>query len=285
MMRLAILMPSRDEPRFAAIIGDWFERLAAPLRAAGADPVAVSWTDVGDLARFDAVTPLLAWSYHRDPSAWLGLLDRIEAAGLPMANPPAVLRWNTRKTYLAELEAAGAPVIPTLFVEAVTPEAVAEAHERFGGEIIVKPQISGGSFDTLRLSKGAPLEGGPAGPAMLQPFLPAITGEGELSLLYFDGLFSHAVGKVAREGDFRVQFQHGGRYQAISPPPEALEAAGQVLAAANRPLTYARIDLLRGADGVLRLMELEAIEPDLYLQHAHDGGAAYARAMMRALGG
>jgi len=120
---------------------------------------------------------------------------------------------------------------------------------------------------------------------MLQPFMPAITAEGELSLLFFDGVFSHAVAKMAREGDFRVQFQHGGRYQAIQPGADALKAATRVLEAAARPLTYARIDLLRAADGALQLMELEAIEPDLYLEHAPDGGAAFARAMVRAIEG
>jgi glutathione synthase/RimK-type ligase-like ATP-grasp enzyme len=283
-MRLAIFTPSPDEPRFAAIIGQWFERLAAPLRAAGIEPVAVSWTDPGDLARFDGVAPLLAWSYHRHQDQWLALLDRLEASGIPVANRAATLRWNTRKTYLAELEAAGAPVIPTLFVDHVTPEAVIEAHDRFGPEIIIKPQVSGGSHETVRLAAGADLAGGPAGPAMLQPFLPSVTAEGELSLLYFDGVFSHAVSKIAGRGDYRVQYQHGGRYQPLTPGADALKAADQVLAAGNRSLTYARIDLLRGADGVLRLMELEAIEPDLYLEHAPDGGAAFARAMIAAIG-
>jgi len=284
-MRLAILTPSPDEPRFPAIIGKWFERLAAPLRAAGVEPVAVSWTDPGDLTGFDGVAPLLAWSYHRHQEVWSALLDQLETSGVPVANTIEILRWNTRKTYLAELEAAGAPVIPTLFADQVTPAVIAGAHERFGADIIVKPQISGGSYETLRLTAGQDLAGGPSGPAMLQPFLPAVTGEGELSLLYFGGVFSHAVSKIAASDDYRVQYQHGGRYQPLTPGADALDAASRVLAAANRPLTYARIDLLRGADGVLRLMELEAIEPDLYLEHAPDGGAAFARAMVAGISG
>jgi len=284
MTRLAVLTPSPDEPRFAAIIGKWFERLAAPLRAEGVEPVAVSWIDPGDLAGFDAVAPLLAWSYHRHRRQWLALLDRLEAQGVVTANRVEALRWNTRKTYLAELEAAGAPVIPTLFVDRLTPEAVAEGHARFGPEIIAKPQISGGSYETVRLAAGQALTGSPTGAAMLQPFLPSVTGEGELSLLYFGGVFSHAVSKIASEGDYRVQYQHGGRYQPLTPGADALEAASQVMAAARRPLTYARIDLLRGDDGVLRLMELEAIEPDLYLEHAPDAGAAFARAVVAAVG-
>jgi len=284
MTRLVILTPSPDEPRFAMILDRWVGRLRPPLEAVGFVVEARPWTDVGSLSGADAVTPLLAWSYHREPDAWAALLDRLDREGVRVANPPDVLRWNTRKTYLAELEAAGAAIIPTLFADQVTPTILAEAHARFGPEIIVKPQVSGGSHATVRHRDGEPLAGGPDGPAMLQPFLPAITGEGEISLLYFGGAFSHAVAKIARADDFRIQFQHGGRYAAITPPDEALEAGAAVLKAAGRLLAYARIDLLRGEDGVLRLMELECIEPDLYLDLAPDGGAAFGRAMAGVVG-
>jgi len=284
MTRLIILTPSPDEPRFAMILDRWVGRLRPPLEAVGFVVEARPWTDVGDLSGVGAITPLLAWSYHRNPVGWASLLDQLDREGVRVANPTDLLRWNTRKTYLAELEAAGAPIIPTLFADAVTPAILAEAHARFGPEIIVKPQVSGGSHATVRHTDGAPLADGPDGPAMLQPFLPAITGEGEISLLYFGGAFSHAVAKIAAADDFRVQFQHGGRYQAITPPSEALEVGGAVLKAAGRNLAYARIDLLRGEDGVLRLMELECIEPDLYLDLAPDGGEAFAAAMARAIG-
>ena len=283
MTRLVILTPSPDEPRFVMILDRWVGRLRPPLESVGFVVEARPWTDVGSLSGIDAVTPLLAWSYHRDPSAWAALLDQFDREGVRVANPTDVLRWNTRKTYLAELEAAGAPIIPTLFADVATPTILAEAHARFGPEIIVKPQVSGGSHATVRHTDGAPLVDGPDCPAMLQPFLPAITGEGEISLLYFGGAFSHAVAKIARADDFRVQFQHGGRYQAITPPDEALATGDAVLKAAGRDLAYARIDLLRGEDGVLSLMELECIEPDLYLDLAPDGGVAFAAAMAMAM--
>ena len=282
-MRLAVLIPAPDQPETMAFALQWFERLAAPLRRAGVEPVTRSWAEPGDLSGFDAVAPLLAWFYHLQPDAWLGLLDRLDAAGVRTVNATATLRWNTRKTYLADLAAAGAPVVPTLFVDRLTAEAVAEAHARFGPDIIAKPQVSGAAFETVRLRPGAPLEGGPGGAAMLQPFMKAVSGEGELSLLYFGGRFSHALGKVAAAGDFRVQVQYGGVSTRIEPPAGAVASAESVLAAAARPLTYARIDLIRGPDGGFQLMELEAIEPDLFLEHAPDGGAAFAAAMVEAM--
>jgi glutathione synthase/RimK-type ligase-like ATP-grasp enzyme len=283
-MRLLLLTPAPDEPRFAAIASEMADRLAAPLLPAGIEVVTRSWTEAGDLAGFEAVTPLLAWGYHTREAEWRALLDRLDAGGVRAVNSVEILAWNTQKTYLAELEEAGAPIVPTLFVDRLTPAAVAEAHERFGQDLIVKPQVSGGSFGTIRLPHGGSLAGGPAGPAMLQPFLPAVAEEGELSLLYFGGAFSHAIAKVAGAGDFRVQYQHGGAYRAIEATAEMRQAAEQVLEAAGQALAYARIDLIRDGAGELRLMELEAIEPDLYLDLAPDGGAGFAKAMAAAMG-
>ncbi len=282
-MRIVLLTPAPDEPRFAAIVTRWFERMAAALRLADIEAAARTWVAPGALSGFDGVSPLLAWSYFQAPGDWALLLDRLERHGLPIANPVETLRWNTRKTYLAELEAAGAPVIPTQFVERLTPDAIAEAHGRFGRELVAKPQLSAGAHQTVRLSLGGEAAGAPSGPAMLQPFLPAVAEEGEFSLFYFDRRFSHAVAKRATGGDFRVQFQYGGQSAAIAAPAAARDAAERVLAATRMRLVYARIDLLRGPDDDFYLVELEAIEPDLFLEYAPDGGAAFAQSMRRAL--
>lgn len=282
-LRLLLLTPAPDEPRFAAIAHQWADRLA---RALAAEAIAVEtrpWTAADDLSGFDGVSPLLSWSYHQHLDAWYARLDRLADSGLPVVNAAETVRWNTNKSYLAELEAAGVPIVPTLFADVLTPEVIARAHARFGPNLVAKPQVSGGSFATVRLDEGQALRDGPPGAAMVQPFLKAIAGEGELSLLYFGGVFSHAIGKRAQAGDFRVQSQHGGSYAPLDPPAEAFAVAEAALASARRPLTYARVDLIRDDDGDLRLMELEAIEPDLYLEHAPDGGAGFAKAMRRAL--
>uniref|UniRef100_B0T7A3 Transporter n=1 Tax=Caulobacter sp. (strain K31) TaxID=366602 RepID=B0T7A3_CAUSK len=242
-----------------------------------------SWVDA-DVAGARVVLPLLSWGYHLRAAEWFARLDALEAAGARLANPVAVLRWNTTKTYLADLAAKGAPVVPTLALDRLTLEDLDRAREVFGVDVLVtKPQISGGSQDTVKLRHADGLTGCTTGPALIQPFLPAVGEEGELSLFYFDGVFSHAVAKVATAGDFRVQPQFGGQVSSVAPEPEALHAAEMVLRAAGAPLTYARVDLIRGLDGTPQLMELEVIEPDLFLGHAHDGGAAFAEAVVRAL--
>ena len=104
------------------------------------------------------------------------------ASGLAVVNAVETVRWNTTKTYLGELEASGVPIVPTLFAGGLTSEVIAEAHARFGSSLVVKPTVSGGAFATVRLERGQPLENGPLGSAVVQPFLRSIASEGELSL-------------------------------------------------------------------------------------------------------
>ena len=282
MARIALLTPAAHNP-YVRIWGPAFDRLTAALSGAGLDVISMEWPKAAR-AEADAVLPLLAWGYHQDAADWLAMLDSLEARGVKAINTPAVLRWNTTKTYLADLEAAGVPVVPTVFADHADDTVVARARADLGADtLVVKPQVSGGSHETVKLEAGQALVGGPSGAAMIQPFLPSVSGEGEISLLYFDGAFSHAIGKVAKAGDFRVQPQFGSTIGPIAPPPGALGVAQAVLAASPGRLTYCRVDLIRHPDGTLRVMELEAIEPDLFLEHAPEAGAVFAAAVKRAL--
>lgn len=243
-----------------------------------------SWTDPGDLAGFDLVLPLLAWGYQRDCRTWFALLDRLE--GLPVANPTKVLRWNTDKAYLIDLEAEGVAIVPTLLCESVSDAALAAAREVFGSpKLVVKPPVSGGSDGTFLIGASDPLPADAAGKRMLvQPFLPAIASEGELSLFYFNGRYSHAISKHPADGDFRVQEQFGGEERPLDAPADARALAEAALTATQRlmdcaPLAYSRIDMLRDEAGQVRLMELELIEPSLFLQYAGDAGALFAEAV------
>jgi glutathione synthase/RimK-type ligase-like ATP-grasp enzyme len=281
-MQVAILIPAADETLYQQVWPDWFAKLQAGLAASGIAAVPHSWTEELE-GEFDAVLPMIAWGYHNRPAQWLERLAAFEAAGQRMINPVSVLRWNTDKAYLAELGAAGAPVVPTISVEALTQDDVEAARAAFGCQVVVaKPRISGGSHQTLKLRPGDDLGAGVSGPALIQPFLQAVGEEGELSMLFFAGKFSHAVTKVAAAGDFRVQPQFGGQVSRVKPWDGALEVAGEILAAVP-PLAYARVDLLRGGDGALKLMELEAIEPDLFLQYAPKAGGRFGAAVKAAL--
>lgn len=281
MSRVVILTPNPADDSFHGRWREVFERMAAPLAAAGASVEGRPWTDPGELAGFDRVLPLMVWGYHREHARWLAATRAWEAAGLPLANPPSVLRWNADKDYLARLGEAGAPVVPTVHAERIDAAVLDAARARFGTRrLVVKPAVSASAYRTLRLAPGDPLDGAPEGVAMIQPYLPAVETEGELSLVWLGGRFSHAIRKVAAPGDFRVQPEWGGRIRAADPAPEDLAAAEAVLARVEEPLLYARIDLVRDGAGRPLLMEAELIEPDLYLGFDPEAPARFARAVL-----
>lgn len=273
-LRVDILTPAADSS-YAALAAGEVEDYRALFAGAGTALEPRSWTDGPGEA--DVTLALLAWGYHMDVARWDALLAGWPA-DRPLLNAPALMAWNTRKTYLSDLEQAGVPVVPTLFATA-DDAAVAVAFDRFGcDELVVKPAISAGSFRTERVRPGRCIA--PLADAMIQPFLPAVRGEGELSLFYIGGELTHAIRKVAAPGDFRVQPQFGGANSRWTPDADALAVTEAALAAAPAPPLYVRIDLIRLPDGRLALMELEAIEPDLYLDYGDNVGERLVRAVI-----
>jgi hypothetical protein len=278
--RIAILSPGPEYEE------DWSHIRADYARLFGEETAFIDWTKADDLAGFDLVTPLLAWGYPRDTVTWFALLDRLESADLNISNPVTVLRWNSDKAYLAELEEAGIATVPTRMSEALDEAALGAARQAFGCDtLVVKPPISGGADGTFRLGASDAVPASVAGKRMMiQPFLPAIAAEGEYSLFYFNGSFGHSIIKRPAVGDFRVQDQFGGWEEAVVAPTEANGLATAALAVTSQltntgPLAYARVDMVRDGEGQFRLMELELIEPSLFLRFADDQGAAFSRAM------
>lgn len=224
------------------------------------------------------ILPLLAWGYHRDAKAWHDRLDRWETARLKVLNPIDALRWNTSKTYLIELQAAGLPVVPTVALPRVRADDLARARESFRTEMLItKPQIGACAHGLRLLERGA--TGDIAEPTIIQPFLASVASYGELSLIFFGGRFSHAVRKRPANGDFRVQAEHGGTVTPAVPNFEALSVARAVLAKAPAGLLYARVDLVQDDEGRFRLMEFELIEPQLFLEHAPESTRLFAASL------
>lgn len=283
MPRVAILTPAREDEHFGGRWPEVLGREAAPLRAAGVEVEGRTWTEATDLAAFDLVLPLLAWGYHRQLAQWLDHVRGWEEAGVRLRNPASVLRWNADKSYLGRLAARGAPVVPTRYVDRIDAEILAGAAAAFGTErVVAKPVSSAGAWRTIRWP-GDAAEDGPAGAGMIQPYLPSIESAGEVSMLFFGGRFSHAIVKRPQPGDYRVQPEYDGIITAHRPDADEFAAAEKVLGAIGEALLYARVDLVRGLSGRPELIEVEAIEPDLYLGHDALGGAAYAEALLAAL--
>jgi glutathione synthase/RimK-type ligase-like ATP-grasp enzyme len=281
-MRAAILVPAPEYPE----AWDWaFDVEAEVLRRAGVEVEHRPWTETGDLAGFDVVMPLVAWGYHFDPPRWHALLDRLEREAMPALNPVPLLRWNSDKRYLAELGERGIAVIPTRIAEALDESSLADAREEFGGMLVIKPPISAAADGTFKLGHDDAVPPSALGKAtLIQPFLPSISDEGEYSIIIFGGGFSHAVVKRPKAGDYRVQPHLGGSEQRCDPPEGAIRLAKAALGAAPTEAAYARVDMVRDLNGELAVIELELIEPALWLQHAPDRGALFATAILERLG-
>lgn len=289
MTEIAILTPDPADRSFAELWPEVLHRLQGALAASGVTATPTPWTahvdDSSDLERFPLVLPLIVWGYHYDHARWLDACRTWDAGGIPLANPAAVLGWNSDKRYLERLGQLGIAIPPTLWTDRVTPRGIEDAFAATGAEqLIAKPTVSGGAWKTRRVRRGEALDDAPgdspAGAAMIQPYLPTIETEGETSLLFFGGRLSHAINKRPVRGEFRIQVQYGGIYTALPEPPAgALALAEQTLAAIDAPLLYARIDTVPDADGRWLLMEAELIEPDFYLGADPRRGAGFGEAV------
>lgn len=231
------------------------------------------WNDpTVDWSAFDAVLIRTIWDYFRYHADFLGWLDRLDRAGVPTINDSALLRWNSDKRYLLELAARDVPVIPTRL--AAASELPATLASMAGQSVVIKPTISGGAWHTVRgVAGSAELADAVAGlphefDYLVQPFVLEVVSDGEWSLLYFGGAFSHAVIKRPAHGDYRVQGEHGGSAEPATPDADILAAAEHALATVaaigHADHAYVRVDGVV-SNGRFLVMELELIEPFLHL--------------------
>ncbi len=260
--------------------------LIAALAAAGVTAEPAVWNDDVAWSDYAAVVLRSTWDYHLHVEVFRAWLDRLDRTRVPCWNPTSLVRWNLDKHYLNELAAKGVPTVPTLWIERDQADTVERILATGWTDVVVKPAVSAGAWKTLRLAHDEVRAHAPfltdalgSGALMVQPFMPEIVDEGEYSLLFFDGEFSHAVLKRPKSGDFRVQWVHGGSQVPIIPSETVIAQARRALAAAPSIGLYGRVDgVLR--DGRLILMELELIEPYLYLSEGPEGVGRFVRALL-----
>ncbi len=244
----------------------------------------VRWDDpLTDWSVFDAAIIGTTWDYWDRDEEFLYALARI-GRQTRLFNPVGLVRWNIRKTYLRELEQRGARLIPTLWLDEASPASIEAAFDVFeSADIVCKRQIGAGADGQHRLRRGGPVPEMPH-PMMFQPFMPSIQSEGEYSFIFVDGELSHALIKRAATGDYRIQSLYGGTEEAVTPEADDLAAAGAVIGMLDEVPLYGRVDMVRGSDGRLLLMELELIEPFLYPLQGPDLGPRLIAALQRRLG-
>lgn len=259
--------------------------LVRALEEAGAAVRMLPWDGADEPAADELVVLRSTWNYYDDVDRFLAWVDRT-AARTTLLNPASVVRANVRKTYLLELERTGLPIVPTAIVTAASKEPVAAiARDRGWPAIVIKPVVSAGSFLTERFDLSAP-EGADAAQRfldetiaardmMVQAWMPSVDGYGERSLVWIAGELSHAIRKSPR---FR-----GGKEKVSEAVPIADDErafAKRALAGLEDQLLYARVDVVRDADEAVRLMELELVEPSLFLLQAPEGARRLVAAIV-----
>jgi hypothetical protein len=262
------------------------ELACAPLRTLGWNVELVPWRRPGiDWGGFDAVVIRSTWDYQNDPEAFISVLEKVERSDTHLENALDLVRWNMNKTYLRDLERRGVHIVPTVWGTDLGP---VEERVILGlldtEEVVLKPQIGANADHTYRLTRGSSAWSDATVAFehqgyLAQPFVPSIVAEGEYSLFFFNRELSHAVLKTPKPQDFRVQEEHGGIISAVAASRELVIAGEQVMAAIGQVPLYARADFVRLEGGGHALMELELIEPALYLRMDEGAPWRFARAL------
>ena len=296
-MRIAILR-CQELPRFITWdipdVDDLFHEdrlLITAFQERGLQASPVAWRDSGtDWDRIDAAVIRTTWDYIDNTDEFLRLLSKIDGSPCRLFNPSEAVRWNCNKLYLFDLEAWGAPIIPTYLASRVAlPDVIEEFGKRGWHRAILKPTVGVGGSDSYRV----PSEGledalrdvtarHKSSEYLIQPFIDGIVAEGEWSFVYFNRTLSHCVLKKPAPGDYRAHAIYGGTLHRMEPARNDLDQADAILAKLPFDLLYARLDLVR-VNGRLSVVELELIEPFLYFRQAPDGVGRYVTATISRL--
>jgi glutathione synthase/RimK-type ligase-like ATP-grasp enzyme len=252
--------------------------LVTALARLGVACVPVAWDDRSSSSSSSLPPVLLmrsAWTSHLAPAAFLAWLASVPSI---LVNPPALVRWNLDKTYLRGLDA---PLPRTIWLDAGA-RADLPALVDVLGPAVIKPTISASAYRTFRVDASCARAMQPqldqilaTGGAMVQAFVPEIETLGEDSLVVIGGAFTHAIRKRPAPGDFRVQSDFGGSRDRIEPPASSIALAERLVASLSPAALYARVDLVPTPTGPL-LMELEAIDPELFFRRAPSAAARLA---------
>lgn len=268
------------------------ERLMLPhLAAANIETEIVDWRLFGsDFTKFDLIVLRSCWDYHLRAAEFISWLQ-CTAQATSVLNSVDTVLWNHNKFYLREVAALGIEIAPTVFVsgsDSIEPDVWREI--KSWSKSVVKPAVSASAhrtwlFDSVALPEKNDLKRRMQGEGFLiQKFIPEIETQGEISFVYIDGQFSHAALKMPAAGDFRVQQEHGGSAEVFHPSAALLDQTNKIAAAVPqvRESLYCRIDAV-ARDGKLVLMELELIEPELFLGLSEGAAERFAEAIIRRL--
>lgn len=264
------------------------ELLVEPLRSLGHDTEFVPWQAAVDWRKYDGVVIRTTWDYQNHLPEFLRVLQKIEAQ-TRLANPLEIVKWNVdKKIYLQDIEKRGGKIVPTIWSDSkIDSRQIQEWFDQLQtDQIVIKPTVDANAQHAFWLKRGEEDPGELSKvfdkrSYMVQPFMRGIVEEGEFSLFYFNGAYSHTILKTPKSGDFRAQEEHGGIIQAIKPPADLSPTGEEILQHISPTPLYARLDFVRTAAGEFAVMELELIEPSMSLRKADHAPQMFAEAINR----
>ena len=272
-------------------INDDDQLVASVLQQRGVSVTPVIWDALHvDWSRFDCVVIRSTWDYHLKPNLYEKWLRNLAEAGVRLWNPPEVVVGNINKKYLTKLAAYGMSVVPTAYQPAAEGLVLVELLQQRGwDDVVIKPAVSACAYGTWRTSLATSArdqaqfaEQAQSYDILIQPFVPELKAQGEWSLIFFNGQYSHAVLKRPSDDDFRVQREFGGTSAIAEPTSTVIEQARSMLTRFNNRLLYARVDGFERA-GRFVLMELEINEPLLFLGYSAKAPERFAEAIIERL--
>jgi hypothetical protein len=283
-MSTIALVTYRDLPQLASED----QLVCSFLQTLGVKTQSVIW-DAPDVAweTYQAVVVRSCWDYHLQPSSFITWLNHLERLQIPLWNPAPILRWNLHKSYLRDLHTQGVAIPPTCWLQRGRQAELATIIADQGWkEAVVKPAISATAYNTWHTTRETGSQDQARFAALLhhsdllvQQFMDPVVTYGEWSFVFFQKQYSHAVLKKSKPGDFRVQDDFGGSVEVVSPGMALIEQAQQIINGISSPLLFARVDGIE-LDGRLVLMELELIEPFLFLESSPHAVERFARAIL-----
>lgn len=261
------------------------------LKERGVRSQRVEWSNPNaDWSQYSHAVFRATWDYFIRWDEFSPWLDRVSQC-TKLINSSQLVRWNCDKHYLQELEKHSVPVVPTHFVKRGEPSSLDAIIKTIpGDEFVIKPTISGAGRDTYRLTREQAADFNAQfqklnreADFMIQPFVPSVLDQGEVTIILFDGVVSHAIKKTAASGEFRVQEDHGGSVHRHAPLADEIAVAEKAFSVCNETPVYGRVDMVRSPDGNPWVMELELVEPELWLRFDDNAAGRYADALIKAM--
>jgi len=247
--------------------------LIKPMKNIGWIAEEISWRNENvNWNYYDAVIVRSTWDYQNDSEKFLDVLAKIDNSTAHLENDLEIMKWNMNKKYSYDLETKGVQIVETIWEKSFNPNNASGYFDKLkSNEIIIKPNISANADNTFRLTREK-LSNNlqhlekifEVREFMVQPFMQNIVDEGEYSLFFFNGEFSHCVLKKPKEKDFRVQEEHGGKFKRVIPTEQQKTIGKNIVGKLSALPLYGRTDLVRTDNNDFALMELELIEPSLY---------------------